>query len=188
MGRLIEVVPYDPGWPEAYSLEADALQKVFGSALQSIHHVGSTSVPGLAAKPVIDILVVVDDTTAMGKFDRGMVDLGYRIRGECLNAGGTPGRFYFNKPAKGERTHHAHVCAEGHFQIPELVLFPRYLAERPHVAAEYTQLKRLALAETSGDNVGYMARKHDWIRSAVRDAVAHFGGPNQVAAARKGVP
>ena len=188
MGRGIEVVPYDPGWPGAYSVEAEALQKVFGLALQSIHHVGSTSVPGLVAKPVIDILVVWDDTTDMRRFDQGMMGLGYRIRGECLDAGGTPGRFYFSKPARGERTHHVHACAEGHFQIPELVLFPRYLAECPEVAAEYTRLKRSALPESSHDNAGYMAAKYDWIRAAVRDALYHFGEPDQRSASQARVP
>jgi GrpB-like predicted nucleotidyltransferase (UPF0157 family) len=175
-------VAYDPGWPEAYSLEAAALHEVFGTALQSIHHVGSTSVPGLMAKPVIDILVVLDDTTDMGRFDQGMMSLGYRVRGECLDAGGTPGRFHFSKPEQGQRTHHVHACAEGHFQIAEMVLFPRYLAECPEVAAEYTGLKRRALAESSHDSVGYMAGKHDWIRAALRDALAYFGEPDQSSA------
>lgn len=175
MARRVEVVAYDPGWPEAYAVESAALREVFGMALRSIHHVGSTSVPGLMAKPVIDILVVLDDATDMGGFDRGMTDLGYRVRGECLDAGGTPGRFYFSKPVHGERTHHVHVCAEGHFQIVEMVLFPRYLAERPEVAAEYTRLKRRALAESSHESLGYTAVKHDWIRTTVRDALTHFG-------------
>lgn len=175
MGRRIEVVAYDPDWPRAYALEAEALTRVFGPALRSVHHVGSTSVPGLPAKPVIDILVVLNDTDDMDRFSLGMERLGYRVRGECLDAGGTPGRFYFSKPALGARTHHVHVCQKGHFQIPELVLFPRYLAEVPEVAAEYAELKRVALAEAAHDNVGYMARKHDWIRAAVRDALAHFG-------------
>lgn len=179
MGRSIEVVAYDPGWPEAFALEATSLGSVFGSSLRSIYHIGSTAVPGLVAKPVIDILVVLDDTTEMGRFDDGMTALGYRIRGECLDTGGTPGRFYFSKPVEGERTHHVHVCAEGHFQIPELVLFPQYLAEHPTVAAEYAELKLSAMAESSHDNRGYMARKHDWVRAAIRDALAHFGEPDR---------
>lgn len=178
MGRRIEVVAYDPAWPKEFALEAEALRSVFGSSLRSIHHIGSTAVPGLVAKPVIDILVVVDDTTEMGRFDVGMAALGYRIRGECLDAGGTPGRFYFSRPAEGERTHHVHVCAEGHFQIPELVLFPQYLAERPKVAAEYARLKLSAVADSSHDNRGYMAKKQEWVRATVRDALAHFGEPD----------
>ena len=143
--------------------------------MRSIHHIGSTSVPGLAAKPVIDILVVLDETEDISRFDEGMRGLGYRVRGECLDAGGTPGRFYFSKPVKGERTHHVHMCAEGHFQIPELVLFARYLKEHPAVADEYGELKVAAVAECAGDNVAYMAGKQEWVRAALRDALKHYG-------------
>ncbi|MEQ9401907.1 MAG: GrpB family protein [Longimicrobiales bacterium] len=187
MTRTIEVVPYDPGWPGRFALEAEALRGVFGSAVKAIHHIGSTAVPGLAAKPVIDILVVLDDTADVGRFDEAMVMLGYRIRGECLDAGGTPGRFYYSKPSQGKRTHHVHVCAEGHFQIPELVLFPRYLRERPDVAVAYAELKAQALGEGDGDNERYMARKHTWIGGAVRDALAHFGEPDRRSALGGGV-
>lgn len=106
MGRNIEVVAYDPAWPGAYAVEAKTLARVFGEALQSIHHIGSTSVPGLMAKPVIDILVVLDDTGHISRFNLGMERLGYRVRGECLDAGGTLGRFYFSKPPSGTRRHH----------------------------------------------------------------------------------
>ncbi len=179
MSRSIEVVSYDPGWPQAFTLEADALREVFGGALCSIHHIGSTSVPGLPAKPVIDILAVLDETTEVGRFDDDMRALGYRPRGECLDAGGTAGRFYYCKPAVGPRTHHAHVCAEGHFQIPELLHFPEYLRAKPEVADEYARLKSSALAEGGQDNIEYMARKHAWIRATIRDALTWFGAPDR---------
>ena len=177
------MVPYDPAWPAAFRKEADALRRVFGDSLESVHHIGSTSVPGLPAKPVIDILAVLEGAADVPRFDAGIAGLGYRVRGECLDAGGTPGRFYYSKPVRGERTHHLHVCNAGHWQIPELTGFARYLREHADVAAEYGRLK-VAAAEHEYDNVGYMARKHEWIRATVRAAMVHYDVPRGSAETR----
>lgn len=174
MIRRIEVVPYDPRWPDLFAAEAVALHRVFGTALRAIHHVGSTAVPGLPAKPTIDILIVLDDTEGVERFDPAMEALGYRVRGECLDAGGTPGRFYYSKPTEGKRTHHVHLCTAGHFQIPEMILFPEYLRRHPEIAAEYGRLKLRAVEEGADRSVPYMERKHEWIRSAIRDALEYF--------------
>src|SRR5437588_12891097 len=116
MSRTIEVVEHSADWQAAFSAEADRLGRVFGPHLVGIHHVGSTSVHGLKAKPIVDILVVIDDIAAIDSFSAEMEALGYRVRGECLDAivPGTPGRFYFTKDTGGVRTHHVHVCALGH--------------------------------------------------------------------------
>lgn len=165
MGRKIEVVPYGPSWPTAFELESARVSSVFESVLESIHHIGSTSVPGLSAKPVVDILVVVRPGTDIVDYDGEMAELLYTPRGECLEAGGTPGRFYYSRTIDGVRTHQVHVCAEGHSQIEELLLFPRYLREHPEVADAYGRLKVSAIAEGATDTALYMAGKHDWIRS-----------------------
>src|SRR5947208_7438006 len=114
MGRVIEVALHDAtAWRAAFACEARLLEHVFGDALVAIHHVGSTAIPGLPAKPIIDLLVVLRETSAIGRFSSAMEALGYRDRGECLEAEipGTPGRFYFSKDQGGKRTHHTHVCA-----------------------------------------------------------------------------
>jgi GrpB-like predicted nucleotidyltransferase (UPF0157 family) len=172
VGRRIKVVPYDPAWPAQFEKEAEELRGIFGPALVSIHHIGSTSVPGLSAKPVIDILAVLRKGSDQTGFDESLTALGYRVRGECLDRGGTPGRFYFSKPVEGERTHHLHVCIEGHFQVAELILLPEYLRENAEVAAEYARLKIEAAEDHADDNVGYMARKHAWIRATIQEAMA----------------
>ena len=175
MGRTIEVVPYDPSWPTAFELESERVALVFEPILESIHHIGSTSVPGLFAKPVIDILVVVHDDSTVADYDGRMSELLYTPRGECLDAGGTPGRFYYSKTVDGVRTHQVHVCALGHFQIVELLSFPQYLREHEDIADTYGRLKLAAISEGDADTPRYMARKNDWIRSTVRAALAHYG-------------
>jgi len=108
MARIIEVKSYDAGWTRAFEVEAAALSRVFGDSLVAIHHIGSTSIPGLLAKPIIDILVVLTATETIDRFSGAMEGLGYRVRGECLDAviPGTPGRFYFSKDNDGVRTYH----------------------------------------------------------------------------------
>jgi len=182
VGRRIKVVPYDPAWPAQFEREAEELRGIFGPALVSIHHIGSTSVPGLLAKPVIDILAVLREGSDQTGFDQELMAAGYRVRGECLDRGGTPGRFYFSKPVEGERTHHLHVCNEGHFQIAELIRLAQYLRENQEVAAEYARLKTAAAEDHVDDNVGYMARKHAWIRAKIQEAMAEssvLGPPGQ---------
>src|SRR5205809_6097844 len=81
--RTIEVVDHDRRWSAAFDREAAAMCPVFGDALLTVHHIGSTAVRGLAAKPVIDILVVLRETGSIERFSAAMEHLGYRARWEC---------------------------------------------------------------------------------------------------------
>jgi len=172
MGRIIEVVDYDPNWIKAFEDEASALTNVFAPRLLEIHHVGSTSVPNLAAKPIIDILVILDDTSDIDRFSPAMERLGYRVRGECLDAviPGTPGRFYFTKDTNGVRSHHAHVCAKGHQEIFDKLTFRDYLRANRDVADAYEELKRGVATDHRFDNIGYMRAKDHFVKSTLADA------------------
>lgn len=165
---------HDPTWEAQFEAERERLGPVFSSIQGFAHHIGSTSVPGLVAKPIIDILVVVDDDSHLDRLDPDMIQRGYTPRGECLDAGGTPGRFYYSRTVNGQRTHQVHVCRAGHPQIRELLLFARYLREHADVAAEYGALKVAAIADGNVDTAAYMEKKHDWIRTTTRIAVADY--------------
>jgi GrpB-like predicted nucleotidyltransferase (UPF0157 family) len=173
MSRNIEVVAHDEAaWRNAYAREARALGSVFGDALTAIHHVGSTSIPGLPAKPVIDVLVVLRETATVGRFSVAMEGLGYRVRGECLDAEipGTPGRFYFSKDVDGTHTHHVHACAVGHAEVDDKLAFRDYLRAHPSRAAEYGALKQDLARRYRHDNIGYMRGKDAFIRRVLEDA------------------
>jgi len=172
MTRVIEVVDYDPNWVAAFEKEAAILTAIFGKRLLAINHIGSTSVPGLAAKPVIDILVILDDTKDIKSFDAAMEAVGYRVRGECLDAPvpGTPGRFYFSKETNGVRTHHVHACAQGHHEILDKLAFRDYLRAHSGAAAAYGDLKRRLAAEHCLDNIGYMRAKDACVKSTLAEA------------------
>ena len=167
---------YDASWPGLYKAESQAIQGVFAPILRSVHHIGSTSVPGLVAKPIIDILVVVHDTSDLSAYDLEMIELGYRPRGECLDAGGTAGRFYYCKEVGGVRTHHAHVCQFGHWQTPELLAFPAYLRAHSNEVRAYGGLKRAAVLDGDADNEKYMATKAGWLRPRIEAALKEFAG------------
>ena len=172
MSRIIEVVDYAPGWIAAFEEEAATLNRVFGKRAIEVHHIGSTAVPGLDAKPVIDILVVLDNTDDINSFDRGMEDIGYRVRGECVDAPipGTPGRFYFTKVTNGVRSHHVHVCAKGHPEIFDKLAFRDYLRAHSSKAAAYGKLKRRIAAQYRFDNMVYMHAKDGFVKATLDEA------------------
>ncbi len=172
MGKIIEVVPHDPTACTAFAREAEALEHVFGEALIAIHHIGSTSISGLPAKPIIDLLVVWRETATISRFSSAMEALGYRDRGECLDAEipGTPGRFYFSKDQDGMRTHNTHVCAVGHSEIGDKLAFRDYLRAHPRRAAEYGALKQNLAARFRHDNIAYMRGKDAFIRTILEEA------------------
>jgi len=172
MPRTIEVVEHDSGWDTAFAQEAGALAAVFGDSLMAVHHVGSTSVPGLHSKPIIDILVVLRETETIDRFNPPMQKLGYSVRGECLDAEipGTPGRFYFTKNSGEKRTHHVHACAVGHPDVADKLVFRDYLRAHPQRAAQYGALKERLALEHRHDNIGYMRGKDDDIRSILDEA------------------
>jgi len=177
MPRVIEVVDYDPAWIAAFEKEAATLNAVFGQRVVAMHHIGSTAVPCLDAKPIIDILVVLDHTDDINSFDRAMEGLGYRVRGECLDATipGTPGRFYFTKETNGVRSHHVHVYAKGHWEIADKLAFRDYLRAHTSKAAEYGELKRRSAAEYRFDNIAYMRAKDGFVKTTLLEARRWYG-------------
>ena len=173
MARFIEVIDHDPGWAVCFEQERDLLKPVFGKALVEVHHIGSTAVPGLQAKPIIDILAEVASGTDVIAFYPQMEALGYNCRGECLDAEipGTPGRYYFSKNKEGIRYAHVHVCHEGHAQICELIALRDFLRAHPEEAARYGALKLQLAGRYPYANLDYMRRKDGLVRELVASAV-----------------
>jgi GrpB-like predicted nucleotidyltransferase (UPF0157 family) len=160
MARMIEVLPYDPTWPMIYRVEAVQVATVLGSNLVAAHHIGSTAVPGLAAKPTIDILLVVCELQALDDRNTALAALGYQAKGEH----GILGRRYFSKREGDRHLFHIHAYAEEHTDINRHLNFRDYLIAHPAVALDYQTLKQ-ALAEQFRDAPAeYTAGKADFIR------------------------
>ncbi len=134
--RKIDVVDYDPRWPELFESEAEGIKQALGSNCIEIHHIGSTSIPGLRAKPIIDILPVVRNIQEVDKAIRAMEALGYEAKGEY----GMAFRRYFQKGGN-VRTHHVHVYQEGDPEISRYLKFRDWMRSHPSDAESYAKLK-----------------------------------------------
>ncbi len=144
----VVIAAYDPSWPEIFAGEAQAIRQALGNTLVGIEHVGSTAIPGLAAKPVIDIVACVTSLAAGTAAIPALEALGYDCRGE----NGIPGRLFFRKGlVEFRRTHHLHLVEAGHEQWTSMLAFRDYLRARPGDARRYEELKH-ALAEKFRDN------------------------------------
>ena len=161
--RKAEVVPWTAKWLELYLEEEDLLRSVFLDELLEIHHIGSTSVPGIGcAKPIIDILAVVRDIDKVDDCNERMMRCGYTPRGE----NGIAGRRYFTKGGI-RRTHHVHVYEAGHINIARHLNFKAYLMHHPEEARAYGELKRRLAREFPDDVRAYQEGKEDMVAELV---------------------
>ncbi len=157
--RKIEVVDYDPSWPEVFETERDLLLKTLGNVAVEIHHVGSTSIPGIAAKPIIDILIEIADLAALDELNKEMQAIGYRPKGDF----GIPNRRYFQKGGDN-RSHHIHAFERGDFNVMRHIGFRDYLRAHPEVAKEYGQLKKDIAKTCDNDSGRYCDGKDAYIK------------------------
>ena len=167
MFKNIIVNPYNPEWPAIFEAEAIKIWKALGDTCIAVHHVGSTSVPGLSAKPVIDMIGVVKD---LEKVIQPLESLGFKYKGEY----NIPMRRYFNR-SEGVDTN-LHVYEEGHPEIELNLLFRDYLRNHPEVREEYAKLKenllmdRASFEKRNSMFTGYNLGKDSFIRKVLKAA------------------
>ena len=168
MSRIVEIVPYDPNWPDKYNAEMVLIAGALGSNLAAAHHIGSTAVPGLAAKPTIDILLVVDSLDALDASNEKMSDLGYQAKGEH----GIPGRRYFQKLDGDVHLFHIHAFNPGHPDVDNHLNFRDYLIAHPKTAQAYQHLKRDLAKRYRHQPAAYTAGKDTFIWEVNQQAAA----------------
>lgn len=164
--RKIEVVPYDPIWVKLFEEEAARISEAIPEGLIAVHHIGSTSVPGLAAKPIIDILLEVSNLTLLDGFDSNMESIGYTVKGEF----GIPGRRFYLKGLI-DRTHHIHAFEQGSVGVHRHLAVRDYLRTYPEQAAEYGGLKSEIAKQFEHDNDRYCNAKHDFVQALEQRAL-----------------
>jgi len=163
---IVRVVPYNPNWVNEYNKERQSLIKELGDVVSSIHHIGSTSVKGLAAKPIIDILMECTSIEAIDKYSFVFKKLDYEVMGEY----GIAGRRYYRKGGDN-RTHQIHAFKVGDPNIQRHIVFRDYLAAHPEVMAEYEKLK-MQLASTCNNDISvYWAGKDTFIKHHESEAL-----------------
>lgn len=160
--RTVEVVPYDPAWPIDFESTRTALASVAGAVATSLEHVGSTAVPGLAAKPTIDILMVVESTESFLEVLPKVEVLGFDYRRQNTFVG-SPDHLFLRKVKDGKRTHHLHVLPLGSPEIDEYRRFRDALRRDPSFAREYESLKLELAARYVADRMRYVEAKSDWV-------------------------
>ncbi len=153
------IILYDPDWPALFEAEKSRLLAAAPEAVAGVHHVGSTSVPGLAAKPVIDVLLVLHRPLDDGEIDR-VATGGFEYRGEYRIAG----RQYFSR--REAPAVHVHAFVADHPDIDRMVAFRDYLRAHPNTAREYEALKWDLAARL--DRASYTEAKTDFIRAVER--------------------
>lgn len=161
MSDPIVVVEYDPGWPAEFARLRDRAQAALGEVAVAIEHVGSTAVPGLATKPVIDMVVVASEAevaAAIGCLER----IGYAPRGDL----GVEGREAFDVPA-GEPLHHLYVSPATSAELQAQLRFRDRLLADPALAAEYAALKRALAIRFRDDRPAYTDAKTDFVTAVV---------------------
>lgn len=156
---LIEVVPYDPNWPRLFQEERDKLLETLGEIHIIPHHIGSTSVVGLAAKPIIDILLEVENVADIDAVPHLFEGLGYEVMGEF----GIPGRRYYRKGGE-RRTHHIHAFQTQDPGLERHLAFRDYLAAHPDIMGEYASLKKEVAIACNNDITTYSAGKNDFVK------------------------
>ena len=179
VSQTIYLADYDPRWPAMFEEERARLQAAIGEWAADIQHVGSTSIPGIAAKPIIDIAVHLHSLVDALKCITPLVeDLEY----ECLGEFGIPDRIYFRRgtatplPAQTAghdrtwRTHQIHMYPLGHDQYAKQITFRDYLRAHPDAASEYETLKRELAVRHAGDIEAYAEAKSDFVQSILRSA------------------
>ena len=159
LSRIIEVIDYDSSWPLKFEAERKLLASTLGAVAVKIHHIGSTSVPGLAAKPIIDILLEVTSLDALDAIDGAMEAIGYVPRGEL----GIPGRRFYMKGGD-DRSHHIHAYVEGDTNLRRHLAFRDYLIANPDIAEEYAALKKAVAASCNNDSERYCDGKDDFVK------------------------
>jgi GrpB-like predicted nucleotidyltransferase (UPF0157 family) len=191
---VIHLADYDPHWPQLFEDERARLQAAIGERVADIQHVGSTSIPGIAAKPIIDIAVHLRSLIDALYCITPLTELGY----ECLGEFGIPDRIYFRKPTDSPlpgqshdglgRTHQIHMYVQDHDQYEKQIVFRDYLRAHSSAAADYEALKRDLAQKHAGDIEAYALAKSEFVLDILARARAAAATSPSSSAAERGDP
>ena len=168
----VELFPPSPEWAILAATEAARLKSALGDVLITVHHIDSTAIPGILAKPIVDLIPVVTDLPALDAREDAIRALGYKWYGEF----GLLGRRYctLTDAVAGKRKVQLHCYAEGAEGLPRHLAFRDYLRAHPDIAKAYEAEKLRAAALHPDDTLAYNGAKNDWIKKTERDALEWF--------------
>lgn len=155
MSEKVVVLPYDPHWPKMFKEESKKIQKALGENCIAIHHIGSTSVPGLSAKPIIDMIPVVHDLSRADSCNNNMQQLGYEVKGEF--------GFFLRRFFVKENQFHIHVFEKGNPEIDRHIKFRDWMRVHSDDRIAYEQLKLSLADKFSNDRTAYTFAKDKFV-------------------------
>jgi putative glutamine amidotransferase len=165
--RSFAISPYDPAWPVRYEAESARIRATLGDQITRIDHVGSTAVPGLAAKPTVDVQVSVRSMVPRSDYVEPLIGIGYRWALDPW----TDEHEFFSRDEAGERAVHVHVCLSGSGWEQRHLAFRDWLRDHPDDAAEYGRLKQELAARHPRDIHTYVSGKAAFVREIEARAV-----------------
>lgn len=177
MARQIIIEAYDSSWKRCFDHEKVLLTRIFNNHIVDIQHFGSTSIEGMWAKPIIDILVVIDDIQDVDKFNGKMELNGYTPKGE----NGISGRRYFFKHLSGDsskHTHHVHIYQKGQPNIDDELMFRDYLRINKEAVSKYERVKKRAAVEYHDSPDDYTEAKTQCVLKIMQEAKAFYSNQN----------
>jgi GrpB-like predicted nucleotidyltransferase (UPF0157 family) len=167
----VVLAPHDPAWAEMAAAESARLAGALGTNLVAVHHIGSTAIPDIAAKPVVDLMPVVRSLEALEARRADVEALGYLWRG----AFGIEGRRYCVLERDGKRVFHVHFYADGDANIARQLAFRDYLLAHRNEAQAYETIKREAADAHPDNSMAYNDHKSGWLRACQQRAMIWAG-------------
>lgn len=164
--KKVELVQYKSTWNTEFLKEKEALDLLFKDDIVTIEHVGSTSIPNIKAKPIIDIVVGLKQFEYGERYIEPLLELGYIFKGHL----GKSRRYFFSKGNDIERTHHLHLVEFGDRNWKNQILFRDYLLANSDIAKEYNELKQLLEEKYSDDRTSYTDKKSKFVLEIISKA------------------
>ncbi len=168
----VKLENYNEKWKDIFAEESKLISSKINKFLIDIQHTGSTAIPGIAAKPIIDIAVAIDSLSNIDEITQILHELGYQYRGEQ----GIPGRHLFAKGDEENRTHYLHIMEKSHHEWKNSILFRDYLKSNSKVAKEYDNLKRKLAKKYESDRGKYTEGKSKFIQKIIENAILSKNG------------
>jgi GrpB-like predicted nucleotidyltransferase (UPF0157 family) len=165
-GGVVEIVPYSCEWPELFALEVRRIQEACAGIVRVIEHIGSTAIPGMPAKPILDLMPGLDLFQDGLETIEPLKRLGYEYAGE----NGIPGRYYFRLLHEGKSVVHVHMFEIGTQNWQRHLIFRDQLRTNPAAAMQYAELKKELAARFRNDREAYTNGKSEFINSILQKA------------------
>lgn len=167
---IVRLEEYNPNWELEYAKEAELLKKVLGKNIIEIEHIGSTSIKGLMAKPIIDIIIVLKDFNNIEEIERLLKDYGYQNHGQH----GVEDRYFFTKGSEEARTHYLHFTTPNSNTYYDQVYFKRFLLEHDDYLKEYCALKQKLASIYPEERSKYTEGKKELISKIIKLAKKEY--------------